>query len=57
MIYYIVCNVCKEVRRMDMPPCPFYQFTTNCPYCKKTTMHRFATFDEVVDYKDSLEGA
>lgn len=54
---YIICNRCHKVHTICMPPCPFYQFTTKCPYCMDTTMHRFATFDEIASYKDELEGA
>lgn len=54
---YATCTKCKKAHGVCMPPILANFFGVSCPNCKTVTNHRAATFDEIIEYKDSIAEA
>lgn len=53
---YVTCAKCLKVHSVCMPPILANYFGVSCPNCKTVTNHRAATYEEIITYKDQLEG-
>lgn len=53
----VKCNRCRDVHEAAIPPTLATQFLASCPMCREVTMHRDASYEEIITYRQDATEA